>query len=132
MDSRRSFIKKTVGILGAGWVVFKSQLALAKKLAVPLEKVPALKKVGGWAKVKLAGKEVLFVRDGDKSIKATTSKCTHQNCPLTYNAKTAKLDCSCHGSSFDLNGKVLKGPANKNLETYSTILQDGRIIIKVE
>ena len=132
MENRRDFIKKGLGILGVAVVAFKSRLVWAKKLAVPLDKVPALKKVGGWVKVKLAGEEILLVRDGPKSVKGLHSKCTHQNCPLEYNAKSAKLDCTCHGSSFDLNGKVLKGPAAKNLKSYPIAVEGERLVITIE
>jgi Rieske Fe-S protein len=38
--------------------------------------------------------------------------------------------CPCHGSEYDLNGKVIKGPAYKNLETVpSRISEDGNDII---
>ena len=132
MESRRSFIKKTVGILGAGVIMLKSHLALAKKLAIPLDKIPGLKKVGGWTKVKLSGTEILFVRENEKSVRSVSPKCTHQECPLNYNKDTNHLDCHCHGSSFDLSGKVLKGPATKNLKTYPTVLQDNRIVIDIQ
>lgn len=132
MKNRRSFIKQCLGMLSGGLVILKSWPALAKKLAVPLTKVPALSKVGGWATVKLAGKEILFVRVDEKNIKGVDPKCTHQHCPVKYNKETTKLDCTCHGSSFDLSGKVLKGPATKNLKTYPTALKDGRIIIAID
>ena len=132
MKNRRGFIKQCLGILGGGWILLRSRLANAKKLAVPLTKVPGLGKVGGWAKVKLVGKEILFVRVDAKHIKGIDPKCTHRDCPVKYNEKTKKLDCTCHGSSFDLNGGVLKGPASKALKTYPTALEGDRIIITID
>ena len=97
-----------------------------------IPQIPSLSKTGGSATVKLAGQEIILIRSSDSEIRGLNAKCTHQNCPLKYTAKTKTLDCSCHGSSFDLSGKVLKGPATKNLKTYPASLKDGRIIISVD
>jgi len=132
MANRRQFIKSVLGAFGAGIVLVKSGVAFAKKLALPIEKVKALKNVGGAARVKLSGKEILLIRDSDASVTGLSPKCTHQDCYVKYNAKTKKIDCGCHGSSFDLSGKVLKGPATKPLKKYETSLKDGRIILTVD
>jgi Rieske Fe-S protein len=132
MENRRSFVKRIIGALGVGAVALKSPVAFAEKLALPLNKVAALKKVGGSATVTLSGKEILIIRDTDKTVRGLSAKCTHRDCPMSYNKKTRKIDCSCHGSSFDLNGKVLGGPAKKDLKRYAARLSEGRIIIAVD
>jgi ubiquinol-cytochrome c reductase iron-sulfur subunit len=64
--------------------------------------------------------------------------CTHLGC-VPQHKKVTEVDwgggffCPCHGSKFDLAGRVFQGvPANKNLEVppYS-YLSDDRIIIGV-
>lgn len=132
MDGRRGFMKKVIGAFGLGIVALKSGVAFAKKLAVPLDKVAALKQVGGSARIKLSGKEVLLIRDTEKTVKAMDPHCTHRDCLVGYNKKTGKVDCSCHGSSFDLNGKVLGGPATKNMKTYAASLAEGQIVVTVD
>ncbi len=42
-------------------------------------------------------------------------RCPHLGCALNYNKFEHSWDCSCHGSRFDENGKVLDNPANDDL-----------------
>ena len=44
-----------------------------------------------------------------------SAHCTHLGC-LINKKEDDRLVCPCHGSEYDLNGKVVKGPAWKNLE----------------
>lgn len=37
--------------------------------------------------------------------------CTHLKCALSFNNAEKTWDCQCHGSRFDVNGKILEGPA---------------------
>ena len=43
-------------------------------------------------------------------------QCTHMGCKLIYNELEHTFDCPCHGSRFDINGKVISSPANKDLK----------------
>ena len=57
--------------------------------------------------------------------KVLSSHCTHLGCTINQ-TENGRLVCPCHGSEYDLNGTVLKGPAYKNLETIpSKIIADG-------
>lgn len=52
----------------------------------------------------------------DEKLHFFKAKCTHVGCPLEYNQETHSFDCKCHGSRFDLEGKVISGPAKQPLE----------------
>lgn len=41
--------------------------------------------------------------------------CPHMKCKLLYNKEENTIDCPCHGSRFDLNGKVISGPSKNNV-----------------
>lgn len=42
--------------------------------------------------------------------------CTHIGCKLIYNEIEKTYDCPCHGSRFDINGRVIMAPANNSIE----------------
>jgi Rieske Fe-S protein len=52
-------------------------------------------------------------------LKAISALCTHQGCTVRWQSADQPLICPCHGSEFDLNGKVEKGPATEALPTYA-------------
>ncbi len=44
----------------------------------------------------------------------TIKRCPHLGCALKYNNREHAWECSCHGSRFDKNGKVIDNPSIKN------------------
>jgi len=106
--------------------------AKAKKLAFGIEKIEKLKTVNGWAILKIKDREILFIRDDEESVRALNPICTHKQCTVEYNPELKKIVCPCHGSTYDLEGKVLKGPAQKSLGVYETEYSEGRVILTIE
>lgn len=45
----------------------------------------------------------------------TPRRCPHLGCALKWNPVEHSWDCSCHGSRFTRNGRLLDNPANGNL-----------------
>lgn len=46
----------------------------------------------------------------------TIAHCTHLGCIPLQGGKFGGWGCPCHGSQFDISGRVMRGPAAKNLE----------------
>jgi Rieske Fe-S protein len=68
----------------------------------------------------------------DQGAYAMSAICTHAGCYLDDGAETiaAGLDCPCHGSQFDGDGNVTRGPADTPLQHYLvTIAADGSITV---
>jgi len=125
---RRMVLKSIFVALGA--VLFwPGRTAYAAKIAIGLDKLSKLKTVGSSMTIKLKGKMVMFVRDSEESVRGIDPTCTHEKCTVEYKTERRRIECPCHGSMFDLEGNVLKGPAEKPLSLYETSLQDGRVVI---
>ena len=45
-----------------------------------------------------------------------TPRCPHMGCALHWNPQEHSWDCSCHGSRFEENGKLLDNPATDDLK----------------
>ncbi|MFT6715822.1 MAG: cytochrome b6-f complex iron-sulfur subunit [Saprospiraceae bacterium] len=54
-------------------------------------------------------------------------QCTHQGCEL--NVGGGIYSCPCHGAEFSTKGQVLSGPAENNLKTYLTTIENENIIV---
>ena len=103
--------------------------AEGKRVAIPLAKLELLKSVGGSVVLKVHEKLLLLVRDSATTVRAFNPVCTHRQCVVAYSAGEHKIDCPCHGSQFDLDGKVVKGPAPRPLQSYPAELAGEQIIV---
>jgi glycine/D-amino acid oxidase-like deaminating enzyme/nitrite reductase/ring-hydroxylating ferredoxin subunit len=66
--------------------------------------------------VTLEGKKVAAYRDDAGELTAVSSICSHLGCVVSFNNAEKTWDCPCHGSRFDLEGRVVSGPATKDLK----------------
>ena len=142
MKNRRDFIKQScnlcLGIVGIGALV--TQVSSCAPLPV-YKTITA----NGTMSVPVASftenNAIVIVRNPDLQydialIKKTATdytalqlQCTHQANSLTA-TKTAFI-CPSHGSTFDLEGKVMKEPALLPLKKYKTKLINASIIINL-
>lgn len=66
------------------------------------------------------GNRAAAYRDEAGNWKAFDPVCTHLGCFVRFNQAEKTWDCPCHGSRFDLDGKVINGPAVSGLIPIST------------
>lgn len=72
--------------------------------------------------ISLDGKTMSVYRDPEGQLHAVTSACTHMGGNVGFNNTEKSWDCPCHGARFGIDGKLLNGPATKNLEKI--VLED--------
>jgi cytochrome b6-f complex iron-sulfur subunit len=75
----------------------------------------------------LREQKIAVLRHNNSDISAMSLECTHLGC--TINVAGDIFVCPCHGSRFTLDGKVLTGPAKKNLKKIALRIDGENVII---
>jgi glycine/D-amino acid oxidase-like deaminating enzyme/nitrite reductase/ring-hydroxylating ferredoxin subunit len=71
---------------------------------------------GEGAVLRLNGDRAAVYKNDDGSLVALSAACTHLGCIVGWNTAEKTWDCPCHGSRFDTDGRVIQGPAVRDLE----------------
>lgn len=75
---------------------------------------------GSGAVMRRSGRRCAVYRDPAGELHTVSAVCTHLGCLVAFNDAETSWDCPCHGSRFDIDGKVLEGPATEPLEPIDT------------
>lgn len=55
-------------------------------------------------------------RDEKGKLHRISHRCAHMGCELVWNPNEKSWDCPCHGSRYDVDGKLLDNPSKKSVE----------------
>lgn len=75
--------------------------------------------------VEVDGRKIAAYRDEGGEIYALSPVCTHAGCIVNWNSEEKSWDCPCHGARYDINGKVLTGPATRRLKKLENVVTTG-------
>jgi cytochrome b6-f complex iron-sulfur subunit len=89
----------------------------------------ALASVGGALVFDTSTDTVMVIRTSATQVVALSAICTHAGCEMDYLSNQELVDCPCHGSQFDLSGRVTRGPAHRGLNVYTATLANDVITI---
>ncbi len=113
-DSKRSALKQAApGFLKAG-AGFAKSLLTDRVLPSNLKGLDHVAPGSGEI-VSINGHKAAAFRDEDGAAHAVSPICTHRGCQVQFNNAERTWDCPCHGSRFDVEGKVIHGPAVQDL-----------------
>src|SRR5262245_19191004 len=74
---------------------------------------------------------VYLVRTGEQEVRALQSTCTHLGCRTSYDRKSKRILCPCHGGMFDVQGNVVGGPPPAPLPSLTTRIAEGNVMVQV-
>ena len=134
--ARREFVERSVGaILGASLLgacaslVTRTITPVDGTLRLALTHYPELTAEGGSLKVLPKGAEdpIYVLALGNRRFAALSPICTHLGC--TVEIEEGRLACPCHGSNYDREGRVLRGPAERPLDRYRAELTSDDVLV---
>lgn len=65
------------------------------------------------------GEKIAVFKDERGGLHAVNPVCTHLKCEVKWNGAERSWDCPCHGARYSIEGKVLTGPASRDVGQVS-------------
>jgi len=88
----------------------------------------------GWQRA-IASRSVWVVRNSDSDVTVFNGHCTHLGCAFNWKDDGDNANhfvCPCHNGIFTETGAVTGGPPPRPLDTLSTQIKDGHVVINYE
>src|SRR5690349_22128039 len=135
---RRAFLCRTcsaalalplAGLAGAcASLVVRTIEPVNGTLRLALSRYPELAEPTGSLSVRPGGSDdaIYIFANGSGQFAALSPVCTHRGCIVEMG--DTRLVCPCHGSTYDREGQVVRGPAQRPLERYATEVSDGVLV----
>ena len=117
-------------LAGCAGIAARAVPVTNNSVRLALNQNPELTTPGGFLKIAPEGHDdpilVLVLQGGDFA--ALSPICTHRGC--TVGIEGTLVVCPCHGSTYNREGRVLKGPAQRPLSRYAhRVTADGELVI---
>jgi Rieske Fe-S protein len=98
---------------------------VAAKVVAPLRR-------DAWQKTTdVALGAVWLLRRGER-VACYSSTCPHAGCFIDYEEKERRFLCPCHGSTFNLDGQRIAGPAPRDMDTLATAVKAGKVLVRFQ
>jgi len=134
---RRAFVGLAAGAVAA--TVFPGCASVASFpvrsesgiVRIVLREHPRLTQPGGSLRVQPDAHDTqVYVLNLGDGYAALSPVCQHQGCIV--NIQGPRLVCPCHGSTYDRDGAVLRGPTERPLVRYpATVTDAGELVIRL-
>ena len=132
---RRTFVAACVSICGSGLLagcvsmVTHPVPVAGGRARLRLSAYPELGRPDGAIRILPEGRaEPVYVLAAGDGFTALSPICTHRGCTVDVNG--ARLVCPCHGSTYDRDGRVLKGPAQRSLERFPVTRVGDELVVE--
>ena len=108
------------------WVDVGASDELATGVPTQLEYVATLQ--DGYHETKTQ-KAVWAVKQANGDVTVFSPMCTHLGCGYHWDGGSQQFKCPCHGSVFDVSGRVVGGPAPRPLDALPSKVDKGRLLV---
>ncbi len=82
----------------------------------------------GW-KISSEKSSAWVVKTSPSEAIAFFPSCTHLGCSFHWDERKKEFICPCHTSGFSVTGKVLSGPAPRDLDRYQIKIEGTKLLI---
>ncbi len=62
---------------------------------------------------------------------ALSAVCPHLGCAVDYRADAQRFECPCHGSTFDMDGRRVSGPAPRDMDALDVVVEEGVMKVRL-
>ncbi len=69
--------------------------------------------------VKQDGEKLAIFHDEHGKFHTISPVCTHLQCVVHWNKTEKSWDCPCHGARYNIDGEMITGPADRDLEKHT-------------
>lgn len=116
-------------LLGCVSMVTHPVPVVGSQVRIALSSYPDLARPDGALKILPAGQEepIYVLASAGGEYRAVSPICTHRGC--TVDVQGPRLVCPCHGSTYDRDGTVLRGPAERPLTRYAVTRMGDELVI---
>jgi menaquinol-cytochrome c reductase iron-sulfur subunit len=77
-------------------------------------------------------RSVWAVKNTSGQVVVYTPVCSHLGCQYTWDARSSRFACPCHASFWTVDGKLLGGPAPRDLDALPSRVQNGVLFVRWE
>jgi len=74
-------------------------------------------------------KALWAVKQANGDVTVFSPMCTHLGCGYHWDGAGQQFKCPCHGSVFNISGRVVTGPAPRPLNTLPAKIENGRLLV---
>lgn len=100
-----------------------------QSITTPVKKLVNFEQQDGWRRT-VSQKPVYVVKDANGRIAVLSAVCTHLGCTVPWIEDQNRFICPCHKGTFESTGKVVGGPAPRDMDALPMKIEDG--VVKVQ
>jgi menaquinol-cytochrome c reductase iron-sulfur subunit len=83
-----------------------------------------------WTLEKAVELGAVWLVRGGETVRAWSVTCPHLGCAVQQSGTAPGFTCPCHDSSFDPEGRRLSGPSPRDLDSLSTRVETGVVLVE--